>query len=349
MVKDATPKERGLVPAAIDRLFLTHDVITSSDVAREAGVTRQSAHAHLAHLSNVGELIHEGARRSSRYRRRSARAQTYALEGLREDEVWGAEKAALRAIDPEGFDNANVVRIMNFAFTEMVNNAIDHSRGSQVRVRWYLDAQRVSFEVEDDGVGAFTTIREQHALANDLEALAELSKGKQTTDPDRHSGLGIFFTSRMVDRFTLSASQLLWTVDQGRNDVAYGWLSEARVGTLVRVEVRRDTTVTPNQVFAARSNPTTSRLDTTTIHVGLFRTRGGDFISRTEAKRVGSSLEGFDVVELDFTDVHEIGQGFADELFRVWARDNPSTRLVPINANPAILAMIARVDVPRSP
>ena len=344
MTEDTEVKHRGLIPAAINRLFLTRDVVTSTDVAGEAGVTRQAAHAHLVKLANSGDLLHEGARRSSRYRRRFARTRTYPLEGLREDELWSIERAALRDIDPEGFENANVVRILNFAFTEMVNNAIDHSRGSEVRVRWLLDEHRVSFEVEDNGVGAFTTIREHHALANDLEALAELSKGKQTTDPDRHSGLGIFFTSRMVNRFTLSAGQLSWTLDQRLNDVAYGWLAQPRVGTLVRVDVRRDTTVTPQQVYGERSDPLTGRLDKTTIYVSLFRERFGDFVSRTEAKRVGTSLEGFGTVELDFTSIDEIGQGFADELFRVWARENPSTRLVPLNANPAILAMIAQVN-----
>lgn len=28
-----------------------------------------------------------------------------------------------------------------------------------------------------------------------------------------------------------------------------------------------------------------------------------------------------------------VGQGFCDEVFRVWARDNPGTRLVPVNMN----------------
>lgn len=118
---------------------------------------------------------------------------------------------------------------------------------------------------------------------------------------------------------------------------------EPRTGTLVRCEIRRDTTVTPSQVYAERSDPVSGRFDKTTIHVDLFREQEGTFVSRTEAKRVGTHLEGFGVVELDFTGIAEIGQGFADELFRVWARENPTSRLVPINANPAILAMIAAV------
>ena len=35
------------------------------------------------------------------------------------------------------------------------------------------------------------------------QALFELSKGKFTTDPSRHSGEGVFFTSRMFDDFEI--------------------------------------------------------------------------------------------------------------------------------------------------
>lgn len=332
------------VPEAITRLFAARTHITSAEVAVAANVTRQAAHYHLARMTERGVLVHEGLRRGSRYRRKAQRTHAYRLAGLSEDEVWGEERVAMRRIDPDGFETPNVVKILNFTFTEMVNNAIDHSHGNTVNVSWFVDAERIAFEVDDDGVGAFYEIRQQHGLTDDFEAVGELSKGKQTTDPARHSGLGIFFTSRMVSRFVLTAGQLSWIVDNEVVDTALGWLDQPRAGTLVRCEIRRDTTVTPSQVFAERSNTETGRLDKTTIHIDLFRERGGNFVSRTEAKRVGTYLEGFGVVELDFSGIAEIGQGFADELFRVWARENPTSRLEPINANPAILAMIATVD-----
>lgn len=332
------------VQDVIARLFAARTYITSAEVAAEANVTRQAAHYHLVRMIKKGELLREGSRRGTRYRRNAQQSHTYQLAGLSEDEVWGDERITLRQIDADVLESANVVRILNFAFTEMVNNAIDHSHGSSVTIQWFLDPERIAFEVSDDGVGAFSTIREEYGLSSDFEAIGELSKGKQTTDPKRHSGLGIFFTSRMVNRFVLSASQLSWIVDNEIADTALGWLDRPRKGTLVRCEIRRDTTVTPNQVFAERSDPETGRFDKTTIHVDLFRVRGGSFVSRTEAKRVGAHLEGFGVIELDFAGITEIGQGFADQLFRVWARDNPTSRLVPLNANPAILAMIAAVQ-----
>ncbi len=343
-----TPKQTQQVetiPQIIDRLFSARTYITTAEVAVEAGVTRQAAHYHLARMTLNGELVQEGARRSSRYRRSATRERTYEIAGLSENDVWIEERKTLGDLEPDVLEIKNVVQILNFTFTEMVNNAIDHSRGSTVVVRWFLKQDRIIFEVEDDGVGAFFTIREEHHLASDLEALGDLSKGKQTTDPDRHSGLGIFFTSRMVSRFVLSSGQISWTVDNEISDVAYGWLDKPRQGTLVRCEVRLDTSVTPQKVFTERSNPESGRFDKTTIHVDLFREHGGNFVSRTEAKAIGNRLEGFTVIELDFSEVSTIGQGFADQLFRVWARENPSSRLVPINANPAVLAMIESVEL----
>ncbi len=331
----------GRIASAIQRLFESGTYITTAQVATNAGVTRQAAHSHLAKLVSSGEVVQEGASRSSRYRRLASSEHVFGLKDLDENEVWLREKRELAILDSDVLEIRNVVQILNFAFTEMVNNAIEHSRGTNVIVRWFLEPDQIAFEVEDDGVGAFATIREDRNLASDFEALGDLSKGKQTTDPDHHSGLGIFFTSRMVNRFVLSAGRITWIVDNEINDVAWGWLDSLRNGTLVRCEIRRDTTVAPRDVYAKLSNSVTGRFDKTMIHVEIFKEHEGSFVSRTEAKAIGTRLEGFEEIELDFSGISEIGQGFADQLFRVWARENPSSHLKPINANPAILAMIA--------
>jgi anti-sigma regulatory factor (Ser/Thr protein kinase) len=334
--------ETETVPEVIERLFAARTYITSSEVAAAAGVTRQAAHYHLSRMVKSGVLVTEGARRSSRYRLKAQYSSEYELAGLSENEVWGEQRWAFRRIDPDILDTPNLIQILNFAFTEMVNNAIDHSKGRTVNVRWFLSQEQVVFEIEDDGVGAFASIRESRELNNDYQAVGELSKGKQTTDPAHHSGLGIFFTSRMVDKFSISANQLVWTVNSEIDDYAIGWLDRARNGTLVHCEIRRDTRVTPKEVYDELSDPVSSRFNRTTIHVELFRE--GDFVSRTEAKLIGTRLEGFEVVELDFAGIDQIGQGFADELFRVWVSEHATSHLVPVNANPAVMAMITAVQ-----
>lgn len=330
------------VPEVIARLFSARTHITSSEVAAAAGVTRQAAHYHLRRMVESGLLVAEGARRSSRYRLKAQHSSTYALPGLSENDVWSDQRSALGKIDPDILDTPNLMKILTFAFTEMVNNAIDHSKGTIVDIRWFLEHDEVAFEIDDDGIGAFASIRQSRGLKDNYQAIGELSKGKQTTDPAHHSGLGIFFTSRMVRRFSISANELVWTVDNEIDDFAIGFLDKPRIGTLVRCDTRRDTPVTPMEVYEELSDPVSQRFNRTTIKVALFRE--GDFVSRTEAKLIGARLEGFEVIELDFTGIDQIGQGFADELFRVWVSDHPTSRLVPLNANPAVMAMIAAVQ-----
>ncbi len=334
--------DREAVPKVIERLLLTRTYVTSPEVAAAAGVSRQAAYWWLTRLSADGILVHEGNRRSSRYRMNAQRTMTYSLRGLTENEVWGNERIALRQFDPDIEAFPQLRQVLNFAFTEMVNNAIDHSQGTELQVRWFLGETLISFEIEDDGIGAFESLRESRDLKSDFEAVGELSKGKQTTDPIRHSGLGIFLTSRLVDRFVLAANSLTWTVDNDIGDSAVGRLDRPKQGTLVRCDIDLLTMKSLPEVMEAQQDPVTQRLDKTSIRVELFRQ--GDFVSRTEAKLIGARLEGFGVIELDFSAISQIGQGFADELFRVWVNEHPSSRLVPVNANPAVRAAIAAVE-----
>ncbi len=127
------------VPEVIARLFAARTYITSSEVAAAAGVTRQAAHYHLSRMVKSGLLMTEGARRSSRYRLKAQHSSKYELAGLSEHEVWGEQRLAFRSIDPDILDTPNLMKILNFAFTEMVNNAIDHSKGSALNVRWFFE------------------------------------------------------------------------------------------------------------------------------------------------------------------------------------------------------------------
>lgn len=68
-----------------------------------------------------------------------------------------------------------------------------------------------------------------------------------------------------------------------------------------------------------------------------------DYVSRSEARRLLANLEKFREIVLDFRDVKSVGQGFADEVFRVFARRHPGISISARNANPVIDAMIRHV------
>jgi hypothetical protein len=64
--------------------------------------------------------------------------------------------------------------------------------------------------ISDQGVAIFQKIRDDFALSDAREAILELSKGKLTSDSANHSGEGIFFTSRMVNSFTILSGDLCY-------------------------------------------------------------------------------------------------------------------------------------------
>jgi hypothetical protein len=83
--------------------------------------------------------------------------------------------------------------------------------------------------------------------------------------------------------------------------------------------------------------------ETSTVSV-LLAEFEGELISRSQAKRVVARLEVFEKVDLDFNGVKNIGQGFADELVRVWPLAHPDTQLIITNATEAVEKMIKHVE-----
>ena len=62
-------------------------------------------------------------------------------------------------------------------------------------------------------------------------------------------------------------------------------------------------------------------------------------ISRSEARRLLLGLEKFKEIILDFKDVKKIGQGFADEIFRVFHNRHPNIVINTVNVSPTIKQM----------
>lgn len=258
---------------------------------------------------------------------------TVALDGLHEDQVWQQIEPAL-GLHPDW----KARPIAQYSFTEMLNNAIDHSGGTTARVQAWRTDERIAIEILDDGVGALRRLADGKGLPSPIDALAELTKGKQTTAPDRHTGEGIFFTSKAVAVFRLEANLIVWIVDNERNDFAVG-SSELDTGTKVRLEIDVNTDLDLGALFGEF-----------TIDYDFKRTRpvvklfeiGVTFVSRSEAKRLMTGMEEFEEVELNFAGVQSVGQGFVDEVFRVWPSQHTGTRVLPTHMNPGVTFMVER-------
>jgi hypothetical protein len=256
------------------------------------------------------------------------------LLGLSEDVVW------TRIIEDLGLPDGPARRIMSYAFTEMLNNAIDHSGSEMAVIKWWTTTDQWSFEIRDFGVGAFPKLHAGLNLASDFEAVQELSKGKRTTDRVRHTGEGIFFTSKAVDLFRLTSAGIRWTVDNIRSDVALG-ASPLVKGTSVECQVDPLTSRTLEVIFGQFTNDDAAFVRTRPV-VKLFEI-GTTFVSRSEAKRMLDGLDAdFDDVDVDFAGVTDVGQGFVDELLRVWPNTHPGKSVTPVNMNPAVAFMVRR-------
>jgi hypothetical protein len=84
------------------------------------------------------------------------------------------------------------------------------------------------------------------------------------------------------------------------------------------------------------------------VAVKLMALADGSLISRSQARRLMAGLERFTEVELDFAGVAELGQGFADEAFRVWRNTHPGTDLRVLNAAEGVERMLRHVGFRRT-
>ena len=87
----------------------------------------------------------------------------------------------------------NATRIWNYCVTEILNNAIDHSDAASISIEIKKSATTTEIAIYDSGVGI-----------------------------SRHSGQGIFFSSRMVDNFYIFSRGTFFSHDIKRE---HDWLT----------------------------------------------------------------------------------------------------------------------------
>ena len=310
----------------------------ASRLAKEIGVSRQVANGYLHALVQDGLIEAEGSTQARIYHLRtlSQMERTYPRAGLAEDVVWREDFAPRMADLPD-----NVRGIWQYVVTEMINNAIDHSGSRTVRVGLRRNALFTEAWVADDGEGIFLKIQRVFDLYDPREAILELAKGKLTTDPQNHSGEGIFFSTKMVDAFDIQSGRLRFRHNLHAPDMLSEH-SNGAPGTQVWMRLANHSTRTTTMIFDEFANPEDYTFDKTLVPVRLAQHEGEKLVSRSQAKRLAHRFERFKRVVLDFEGVDEIGQAFADELFRVFAASHPDVRLTPINTAPRVADMVRR-------
>jgi hypothetical protein len=179
-------------------------------------------------------------------------------------------------------------------------------------------------------------------LASEHEAILELTKGKLTTDPEHHTGEGIFFSSRMFDDFTIGSGTVLLRCSADGGNWSFE-TREATDGTSVTMRIRPESPRTTQEVFERFASAKDGfGFDRTHLVVRLVDLEGSALVSRSQAKRVVARLERFREVVLDFDGVESVTPAFADEIFRVFASGHPQVHLTPVHDNEQVRQMIHR-------
>lgn len=303
-------------------------------------ITRQAVNKHINILINQKAISAEGTTRNRRYLLCPLikREKTYLLDNiLQEDFVWRDDFLPLLNELPE-----NIIDIWYYCFTEMLNNAIDHSSGKHVIIQIIKTAINTDIMIYDDGEGIFKKIQRELNLHDESHAILELSKGKLTTDPAKHTGEGIFFSSRMVDDFSILSGKTFFS--HHRIDEK-DWILDRQKfqnGTGVFMKMKNNISRTVKKVFDKYTSDDDFGFNKTIIPVRLAQYGDEWLVSRSQAKRLLARIDKFKTVIFDFSEVEAVGQAFADEIFRVFTLENKKIDLLHINANKDVEKMIIR-------
>lgn len=337
-------KEKILQIARTNKKFRTSDVVGSMDNS----ISRQYATRIITSMVEEGILIKGGATKQAFY---ALPENINSLgdeikkrlknDDLKEHEVLDSLENQLPMLSSL---TENVKSIFVYAFSEMLNNAIEHSESSHIEITVGKTKNFLFFSVSDYGIGVFRNVMKKHRLNSELEAIQDLLKGKTTTAPQAHSGEGIFFTSKVGDMFILESFDYRLRIDNTLPDIFVEQVKKQKKGTKVSFTLSLNTQKHLNDVFKSfQADPQEYGFNKTEIKVKLY-TMGTVYISRSQARRILTGLEKFRSIILDFDRVPTVGQAFADEIFRVFRVKYPHIKITPLNMNEAVAFMVGRVS-----
>lgn len=319
-----------------------------SDIVSKTGFSRAYINRFFQELRDEGKIVLLGKANRARYvsatqtNLRRAMADIKSVhrilnnQNLFEDTVLKDIKKSTGIFNDV---SDNVSRILDYAFTEMLNNAIEHSLSKKIEITMKNDEEHAAFIVMDKGVGIFNNIMGKKKLRNVMEAIQDLLKGKQTTAPQAHSGEGIFFTSKAADVFTIKSGRKKIIFNNLLEDIFIQDIKDV-AGTTVMFSISRDSKKQLSEVFKEYTNDL-FEFSKTKVTVKLYKL-GDDYVSRSQARRIVSGLDKFRTIVLDFKHISTVGQGFADEIFRVWQSRYPRITIDFINADENVNFMINR-------
>ncbi len=309
----------------------------TAKLSEKLSLSKQTINMYLRELTQKGFIEETGKGRTKKYRYKYIEYNnTYTNKDIDEDFVWREFKPKLNSI------TNNALHILQYGFTEMVNNAIEHSEAEQIGVKLRVSKYKTTVYIWDNGVGIFDKIYNVFQLEDKRYAILELAKGKLTSDPENHTGEGVFFTSRAMDGFNIFSSGLCFIHDN-RLKKDYLLDNEVKKGTIIYMSIKNNSERKLVDVFNEFTGDDNG-FSKTVIPIELAQIEGDALISRSQAKRILARCEKFKEIVLDFEGIVTVGQGFADQIFRVFANEHPEINIQIANTSEDVLQMILHVQ-----
>ena len=316
--------------------------ISVAQMSKDLNISRTAIYKYIKLLEDEGII---GKAQNGIRRLKMLSICRYKLENYKLDETTVYDKYIAPKL--KGLD-LKCISKLHYACQEMINNVIDHSNSSILGIIIAEDYVSIRILIIDNGIGIFEKIKNYFNLEYLSDAILELDKGKCTTAADSHSGEGIFFSSKMFDLFFIQANGIQYV---SKNNLINSYLlentkSSINKGTWVSMEMSKDNIVPIEDIFNRYSDADLGFNKTIVPVVHLIDKKNNtdmSLMSRSQARRLLHRFDKFSKIILDFEHISFIGQGFADEIFRVFVNANPLIDISYLNANEKVKKMIRHV------
>ncbi|GBE22569.1 histidine kinase-, DNA gyrase B-, and HSP90-like ATPase [bacterium BMS3Bbin01] len=317
--------------------------VSMAELLEATGLTRPGVLYHLKNLIAAGEVEYVDKTRGRSVRYRAAYDNRWVCDvspEMSEHALWSELKDDV--LDPHMTPEARTIH--EYVFGEMVNNVIEHAQSATLTVTHRAHGGSTWVSVRDAGVGIFYHIAASENLPDEFSSIRKLQSGAFTTDPESHTGEGLFFASRAVDEFSVSSGGIAWITNNVVGDQTVKQIGSRGPGTSIvwrlQDETRRSLTGLFD-FFSIVDDDDIPQFAVTSIAVAASE-KGTQLLTRSQAQELLEGKDAFQVIILDFSNVSSIGQGFADEVFRVYPMKHEGVSIVDVNANPAVSWMVRR-------
>jgi DNA-binding transcriptional ArsR family regulator len=311
-------------------------------VVEKFSISRQAVNVHLKNLLREKIIQAKGKGKSIQYSLKPILEKTFEERILQNSNEYTVRDNTIAPIFEKLNLPKNVYDIWMYGFSDMANNLIDHSGSKKAEIYILNNFLYTEIKIKDNGIGIFKNLEKNFQLKEPQYALLELFKGKLTSDPARHSGEGIFFTSRMFDFFQIRSGNYSFSKEISPDFWKIEPLLKEMKGTEITLRLNNRSERQINDIFFKYVIGDDFKFAKTDVRIQLAEYGDEYLVSRSQAKRILLRLEKFTEVMFDFKNVENIGPAFADELFRVSKIKYPKLKINYCNAGKLVEIFIKK-------